>query len=130
MISGSLNAEGTGVRPKHRFLNKLNLTDLIGGVVICLLSAGAITVLQSHFYGYLYAYHDLGIITDWFTNAIYRGRPFWITDLALNHLAVHFSPTHLLLIPAYLFSNSSFVLPVLGVLQVGAGLYISHRFSA
>ena len=114
----------------RRFLNEPNLTDLSVGVVICLLSAGAIRILLSHFYGFLYAYHDLGIITDWFTNAIYRGRPFWITDMAVNHLAVHFSPTHLLLIPAYLFSNSSFVLLVLGVLQVGAGLYISHRFSA
>ena len=130
MISGSLDTEDSGVRPKHRFLNKLNLTDLIVGVVICLLSAGAITVLQSHFYGFVYAYHDLGVITDWFTNAIYRGRPFWITDYGINHLAVHFSPTHLLLIPAYLFSSSSFVLLVLGVLQVGAGLYVSHRFSS
>src|SRR5438128_2824079 len=102
----------------RRFLNELNLTDLVVGAVICFLSAGAIRVLQSHFYGFLYAYHDLGVITDWFTNAIYRGRPFWITDYGLNHLAVHFSPTHLLLIPAYLFSSSSFVLLVLGVLQV------------
>lgn len=95
--------------------------------VILAATAYHLSVLRSHFDGYVFGFHDLGIITDWFTNALREGRPFWITDMAVNHLSVHFTPTLLLWTPFYLLSDSAFVLLVLGALTVAAALYAGHR---
>jgi hypothetical protein len=84
-------------------------------------------VLRSHFFGSVYGFHDLGLITDWFTNALWYGRPFWITDMAVNHLSIHFTPTILLLTPLYLLSSSAYVLVLAGTVSAAAGLYLAHR---
>lgn len=85
-------------------------------------------IQRGHFHGYVLAFHDLGIISDWFTNAIYSGRPFWITDMGVNHMSVHFTPTVIALTPFYLLTQSQYLLCVLGALEIAAALYIGHRF--
>ncbi len=103
------------------------LEDVPVLAVIALTSLYHLWILRGLFYGYAFAFHDLGIITDWFTNAVYRGRPFWISDMAVNHLSVHFTPSLLLWTPAYLLSDSSAVLLLVSVLCVAVGLYEVHR---
>ena len=85
-------------------------------------------VLVSHFYGYVYGFHDLALTTDWFTNALYQSKPFWVTQYALNHLSIHFTPTLLLLIPLYRLSESSYLLLFLGTLAIAVSLYLGHRW--
>jgi len=84
-------------------------------------------ILLSHFHGYVFAFHDLGIIDDWFSNAIHHGRPFWITDMAVSHLTVHFTPTIVLLTPLFLLTQSAYLLILLGTLAMGAALFLGHR---
>lgn len=119
-VDGSSRGETSGRRVRL-------LEDAPVLAVIALTSLFHLSVLRGLFYGYAYAFHDLGIITDWFTNAVYRGRPFWISDMAVNHLSVHFTPSLLLWTPAYLLSDSSAVLLLLSVLSVAVGLYEVHR---
>jgi uncharacterized membrane protein len=84
-------------------------------------------ILLSHFHGYVFAFHDLGIISDWFSNALYHGRPFWITDMAVSHLTIHFTPTIFLLTPLFRLTQSQYLLVLLGTLAIGAALFIGHR---
>jgi len=85
-------------------------------------------ILLGHYYGYVYAFHDLALITDWFTNALYHSKPFWISEDSVNHLSIHFTPTLVLLIPLYLLSDSSYLLAFLGTLALAASLYLGHRW--
>ena len=84
-------------------------------------------ILLSHFHGYVFAFHDLGLISDWFSNALYHGRPFWITDMAVSHLTIHVTPTILLLTPLFRLTQSQYLLVLLGTLAMGAALFIGHR---
>jgi Predicted membrane protein (DUF2079) len=103
------------------------IEDLPALVVIAVTSLYHLWILRGQYHGYVFAFHDLGIISDWFTNAIYHGRPFWITDMAVSHMSVHFTPTVIVLTPFFLFTQSQYVLCVPGVLAIAAGLYIGHR---
>ncbi len=97
-------------------------------LALALLTAYQNWILWSHFNGYVFAFTDLGIISDWFSNALYHARPFWITDMAFNHLGTHFTPTIFGLTPFYLLSQSQYLLVFLGTLAMGAGLFLGHRF--
>ena len=83
-------------------------------------------VLISHFYGLLYAWADLSLINDWYSNALLLGRPFWISELQFNHLRTHFTPTVFLALPAYVVTESQYVLVALGTAAVAAALWIGH----
>src|SRR5260370_10688010 len=85
-------------------------------------------VLVSHFYGYVYGFRDLALTADWFTNALYQSKPFWLTQYALNLLSIHFTPTLLLLIPLYRLSESSYLLLFLGTWAIAVSLYLGHRW--
>src|SRR5689334_21802226 len=77
--------------------------------------------LWSAFRAGAFAFHDLGLLNDLFANAL-RGRPFWVTELELNHLSVHFTPTLLLLVPFFLLSSSQFLLVELGLVALYGAL--------
>ncbi|WP_158623890.1 DUF2079 domain-containing protein [Corallococcus llansteffanensis] len=70
------------------------------------------------FRGGVFAFHDLALLNDLFSNAVHRGRPFWVTDADLNHLTVHFTPTLLLLTPLFLLSDSQFLFVLLGLVAL------------
>jgi uncharacterized membrane protein len=97
-------------------------------LALALVTAYQNWILWSHFNGYTFAFTDLGIISDWFSNALYHARPFWITDMAVNHMGTHFTPTIFLLTPFYLLSQSQYLLILLGTLGMGVGLFLGHRF--
>lgn len=80
----------------------------------------------SAFRGGVFAFHDLALLNDLFSNAVHRGRPFWVTDADLNHLTVHFTPTLLLLTPLFLLSDSQFLFTLLGwvALYAAVGLQV------
>jgi uncharacterized membrane protein len=103
------------------------LPDLLPGLALAALLVWWNGVLLSHFYGLVYAWADLGLINDWYTNTLQHGRPFWITETAFNHLRTHFAPTALLALPAYLVTDSQYVLPALGTAAMAAALWIGHR---
>jgi uncharacterized membrane protein len=57
-----------------------------------------------------FAYHDLTIVNDLFSNGWLHGRPLWGTDAGASHLAIHFTPTLLLWMPAFLPFQTQFAL--------------------
>jgi len=116
---------GAGERAGAR---RRRVEDLPALAAIAATTLWHLWILRGHFHGYVLAFHDLGIISDWFTNAIYHGRPFWITELGINHMSVHFTPTVIALTPFYLLTQSQYVLCVLGALEIAAALYVGHRF--
>lgn len=73
------------------------------------------------------SYHDLTLITDFFTNAIHHWRPFWITDADDTHFKTHFTPTLILLTPAFLFFQSQFALMATVAFTVAAAVFIAVR---
>lgn len=72
-----------------------------------------------------YGFHDLTLICDFFSNAIYRGRPFWVSTMSLNHLTVHFTPTLLLLVPFFLMSQSQFLLVAICCACTALGAFLA-----
>ena len=74
-----------------------------------------------------FGYHDLTLITDFFSNGLYHGRPFWITDHAIYHFKIHFTPTLLLLTPCFLLFKSQFALIAIVAATVGIGLFVAAR---
>jgi uncharacterized membrane protein len=74
-----------------------------------------------------YGFHDLTLITDFFTNALYHGRPFWITDYEISHLTIHFTPTLLLLIPAFALFKSQFALIALVSMAIAIAVFVLAR---
>jgi hypothetical protein len=120
-------ASGRGGKPLAAWRRR-RTEDLPALLAIAMTTLWHLWILRGHFHGYVLAFHDLGIISDWFTNAIYRGRPFWITDMGVNHMSVHFTPTVIALTPFYLLTQSQYLLCVLGALEMAAALYIGHRF--
>jgi len=107
----------------------------MGGNRICQLEwilyavAGAVLglALHSQFRAGGFSFHDLTLLDDLFANGIYRGRPFWVTDYAIHHWSVHFTPTLALLLPVYFFSDSQFNLVALGIVAMLACVYFSAR---
>ncbi len=83
---------------------------------ICILAATIsyanliLTWLWSEYARNRFGFHDLTLITDFFTNALSHARPFWVTDYAINHLTVHFTPTLVLLVPAFTLFDTQFAL--------------------
>ncbi len=106
------------------------LRRLVGfapSVVLLCLYVYHIRVLWSMFAAGEFGFHDLTLITDWFTNAIYQGKPFYITDYETNHLSYNFTPSLLLLIPFYLVGGSQFMLIFLGISALYGAIYILLR---
>jgi uncharacterized membrane protein len=57
-----------------------------------------------------FAFHDLALTNDYLANTILHGRVFYASELGVNHLGIHFSPTLFLLTPFYALVDSQFVL--------------------
>ncbi len=70
-----------------------------------------------------YGFHDLGLINDWFTNALYGGRPFFVTEYNATHLAMHFTPSLLVQLPFYCVFNSQYLLVGLGIVEMYLGVF-------
>lgn len=77
--------------------------------------------LWSMYRGGIFAYHDLTLLNDCFANA-FRGRPFWVTDDAVQHLTIHFTPTLFLLLPFFVLSRSQFLFVALGLIALYGSL--------
>jgi uncharacterized membrane protein len=69
-----------------------------------------------------YGFHDLGLINDWFTNALHGGRPFFVTEYNATHLATHFTPSLLVHLPFYCLFSSQYLLVGLGVVETCLGV--------
>lgn len=76
-----------------------------------------------------FQFHDLTLINDWFSNAIFIGRPFFITATNYMHLSYGLTPTLIILAPLYALFESQFILLVLNVLALGLGLFYIYLFS-
>lgn len=87
-----------------------------------------VVCVWSAFRGGVFAFHDLALLNDLFSNAVHRGRPFWVTDADLNHLTVHFTPTLLLLTPLFLLSDSQFLFILLGLVALYAAVGLQVWF--
>jgi len=74
-----------------------------------------------------FGYHDLTIISDFFSNAWEHGRPFWVTNAQLTHLRTHFTPSLVLLIPPYVFFSSQFALIAIVACTVCVGIFVLVR---
>ena len=70
-----------------------------------------------------YGFHDLGLINDWFTNSLYGGRPFFVTENDATHLATHFTPSLLVQLPFYCVFNSQYLLVGLGIVEMYLGVF-------
>jgi hypothetical protein len=81
----------------------------------------------SLYVGGLFDYHDLTLISDWFSNALVHGRPFWITDGHRSHLTIHFTPSLILLTPLFAFFREQYALPAIVAFTVCAGIYVATR---
>ena len=65
-----------------------------------------------------FEYHDITFINDWFTNAIYHFKPFYITDTNFNHLTYNFTPSLILLVPFYVIFETQFILVILNLISI------------
>jgi uncharacterized membrane protein len=74
-----------------------------------------------------FGYHDLTLISDWFSNALVHARPFWWTNEQKSFLAVHFIPSLLLLTPIFALFSGQFALIAISTSAVCAGIYIATR---
>jgi hypothetical protein len=74
-----------------------------------------------------FAYHDLTIISDFFSNAWNHGRPFWVTNANQTHFRTHFTPTLIFLVPFYVFFRSQFALVAIVAALVCLGLFVATR---
>jgi hypothetical protein len=75
----------------------------------------------------MFGYHDLTIINDFFSNALVHGKPFWVTNAGLSHLSIHFTPSLLLLVPAFVPFHGQFALIALAATSVCCGIFIATR---
>lgn len=83
--------------------------------------------LWSQFRAAQFPFHDLTIINDMMANAVYEGRPFYVTDWDFFHLQRHFTPTLFLLIPLYTVARSQFVLVAVDLLAFYGAIAIMMR---
>lgn len=74
-----------------------------------------------------FAYHDLTIISDFFSNAWNHGRPFWVTNASETHFKTHITPTLIFLVPLYGFFRSQFALVAIMAGLVCGGLLLATR---
>ena len=74
-----------------------------------------------------FTYHDLTIISDFFSNGLIHGRPFWVTDEQRSHLRLHFTPSLLVWLPAFIFAKTQFALIAVTATSVAAGIFITTR---
>ena len=95
---------------------------LIGVVALAFLVYSLASVHSMYLNG-SWQFYDLGLINDFLSNTI-RGKFFYVSELNLNHLIYHFSPTLLLLTPFYRIFDSQVILPILGVVLMTASLIV------
>jgi uncharacterized membrane protein len=92
-------------------------------VVLFVASVYAFQATWSSYRALGYGFHDLGLINDWFTNALYGGRPFFVTENNATHLATHFTPSLLVQLPFYCVFNSQYLLVGLGIVEMYLGVF-------
>jgi hypothetical protein len=56
-----------------------------------------------------------------------HGRPFWITDAQRWHLTIHFTPSLILLTPAFAFFRDQYALTSIVAFTVCAAIYVATR---
>jgi hypothetical protein len=126
----SLEHERASSPNRQRFSSRRQV-DRISELGLACLAVGLLVWVElwqySLYVGTLYNYHDLTLITDWFSNALVHGRPFWITDGHRSHLTIHFTPALILLTPAFAFFHEQYALPAIVAFTVCAGIYLAAR---
>jgi len=89
-----------------------------------LLFVYALILAASAYRAGAFTYHDLALINDFLANTAFGHGAFFVTDLGVSHLTIHFTPTLWLLVPFYRVFDSQFLLIVLG----GIGIAVSCAF--
>jgi Predicted membrane protein (DUF2079) len=74
-----------------------------------------------------FGFHDLTIICDWFSNALVHGRPFWLTDGNKSHLAIHLTPSLILLTPVFALFQEQFTLIAVAASLVVLAIFVTSR---
>jgi uncharacterized membrane protein len=125
------NAERPQPEPVERTLlsrfPRLSGSDLILGSCTLAFLGCVLAWQYGRFVGGSYAFHDLTLISDFFSNALVHGRPFWITFYQETHLKTHFTPSLLLLVPLFGLFTSQFALIAISATAVYAGVFIASR---
>ncbi len=85
------------------------------------LLAYAVAVVWSAFRAGRFAFHDLALINDFLASAAWGRGAFRVTDLGIDHLSIHFTPTLLALVPLYRWFESQFLLLAVGACALAAG---------
>lgn len=101
--------------------------DLALGLATAALLVIVLLWQYSQYVGEVFCYEDLTIISDFFSNAIMHGKPFWVTNGHFNHLKVHFTPSLLLLVPLFAVFKGQFALIALLVLAVCVAIFVCTR---
>ena len=95
------------------------------GVGVAAYLAWVLSWQYTRFVAGRFSYHDLTLITDFFTNALHHGKPFWITDYEILHFKIHFTPTLVLLTPFFLLFKSQFALIAIVGTVVATALFVA-----
>ncbi len=117
--SGSpTSSPGTAARGLGAFWRYLPEVVLVGFALYFHL------VLWSHFRAAGFAWYDLTMISDWLSNAMYRGRPFYMSDREAYHLAYNFTPSLLLLAPLFRIFQSQYLVLLLNVVSLSFSVWL------
>jgi len=114
-------------KERLRALARRHVGDLCLGLGAAAYLAWVLMWQYTRFVEGRFSFHDLALITDFFSNALYHGQPFWITDYELFHFKIHFTPTLFLLIPFFLLFKSQFALIAIVATTVALGLFVAGR---
>jgi hypothetical protein len=117
----------SSVRDAIRRLPRPSASDISLAVATAVFLAIVLRWQYGEFAAGSFGYHDLTIISDFFSNALVHGRPFWVTDGQLSHLRTHFTPSLVLLIPAFVFAQTQFSLIAVVAVVVCAGIFVHSR---
>ena len=100
------------------------ISILISLALLFFIMIYALLVFYSMYRSCVFGFHDVTLINDWLTNAVFEGKPFWITDYGINHIIIHFTPSLLIFAPLYLLFESQFILIAVEIVSFFFGAFI------
>lgn len=87
----------------------------IVALLISFFVAYSLYVLFSYYKASMFPYYDFGLINEFLSNAFFHGKSFFVSELNVNHLSVHFTPFLYLLAPFYKIIESPFIFIILNL---------------
>lgn len=132
-VEGASDTNGPLQRTKPRLRSRKSLRfrptsfDLMLGASTLIYLTIVLLWLYSLYTSGEFAYHDLTLISDFFSNGLVHGRPFWINETEENHLKLHFTPSLVFLMPLFALFNSQFALIALAATGVCVSIFVATR---